>query len=269
VFSPYYAWDGWRAPHNHCALNVCLYRLDGGANAWAMTERTGDAVSRSREAFTIGPSLVEWRGDTLRIAFHERTAPIPQRITGEILVEPEAFSSQGFVLDEHARHVWAPIAPRARVSFRGLSPDVTWSGEGYLDSNIGQEPLEHGFEEWSWSRAHAAEDTVLFYDATCRSGATHQTALRVLPSGDLQPIDPAPSHRLPKGFWGVGRTARSDDAPRLLRTLEDAPFYLRTALQGAIGAQPAAIMHESLSLDRLRSPIVKAMLPFRMPRRFW
>jgi carotenoid 1,2-hydratase len=146
---------------------------------------------------------------------------------------------------------------------------VTWSGEGYLDSNIGQEPLEHGFEEWSWSRAHAAEDTVLFYDATCRSGATHQTALRVLPSGDLQPIDPAPSHRLPKGFWGVGRTARSDGAPRLLRTLEDAPFYLRTALQGGIGAQPAAIMHESLSLDRLRSPLVKAMLPFRMPRRFW
>ena len=234
-----------------------------------MTERTSAAVSRSREVFTIGPSVVEWRGDTLRIAFHERTAPIPQRITGEILVEPQAFSQERFILDEQARHIWAPIAPRARVTVRGVNPAITWSGEGYLDSNVGEEPLEKAFHEWRWSRAHAAQDTVLFYDATCRGGATHQTALRVLPSGDMQPIDPAPSHILPKGFWGVGRTARSDGDPKLLKTLEDAPFYLRTALQGAIGAKPAAIMHESLSLDRLRSPIVKAMLPFRMPRRFW
>jgi carotenoid 1,2-hydratase len=30
--------------------------------------------------------------------------------------------------------------------------------------------------------------------------------------------------------------------------------------------QDATAMHESLSLDRFRSPIVQMMLPFRMPR---
>lgn len=234
-----------------------------------MTERPNAAVTRSPEAFVIGPSAVEWRGDALRIAFHEMTAPIPQRIAGEILIEPQAFSRERYLLDDRGRHAWTPIAPRARVTVRGRNPALAWSGEGYLDSNSGEEPLEHAFHHWTWSRAHAATDTVLFYDAACRSGATHQTALRVLPSGDLEPIAPAPLHRLPQGFWGVGRSARSDGNLRLQKTLEDAPFYLRSALQGAIGATPAAIMHESLSLDRLRSPVVKAMLPFRMPRRFW
>ncbi|MBU6406389.1 MAG: hydratase [Alphaproteobacteria bacterium] len=234
-----------------------------------MTERAGAAVSRSPARFAIGPSVVEWRGDTLRIAFRERTAPIPRRIEGEILIEPEAFSREGFVLDDQALHLWAPIAPRARVSFHGRDPAVTWSGEGYLDSNIGEEPLEHGFHDWSWSRAHVPGETVLFYDANCRSGARHQTCLRVLPSGAMERIDPAPSHVLPRGFWGVGRRVRSDGAPRLIKTLEDAPFYLRSAVAGAIGGRPTTIMHESLSLGRLRSPIVKAMLPFRMPRRFW
>jgi len=28
-------------------------------------------------------------------------------------------------------------------------------------------------------------------------------------------------------------------------------------------------MHESLHLDRFRSPIIQSMLPYRMPRQFW
>jgi carotenoid 1,2-hydratase len=51
--------------------------------------------------------------------------------------------------------------------------------------------------------------------------------------------------------------------------LEDAPFYARSLLDGGYGGQPAAIMHESLSLRRFRQPIVQAMLPFRMPRTLW
>jgi carotenoid 1,2-hydratase len=67
------------------------------------------------------------------------------------------------------------------------------------------------------------------------------------------------------------RTLRSDafDRPRVRRTLEDTPFYTRSLVHGRYGGEPAQIVHESLSLDRLRLPIVRAMLPFRMPRVFW
>jgi carotenoid 1,2-hydratase len=60
----------------------------------------------------------------------------------------------------------------------------------------------------------------------------------------------------------------ADTPPTLLRTLEDAPFYTRSAFKGPVAGETAEIVHESLSLDRLRAPVVRAMLPFRMPRRF-
>jgi hypothetical protein len=47
VFSPYYAWSGWKNPFNHCAINVALYRLDGAGGRWAMTERRADQLDRS------------------------------------------------------------------------------------------------------------------------------------------------------------------------------------------------------------------------------
>jgi carotenoid 1,2-hydratase len=50
------------------------------------------------------------------------------------------------------------------------------------------------------------------------------------------------------------------------RTLEDTPFYARSVLQTRLLGQDAIAVHESLSLDRFRNPIVQAMLPFRMPR---
>jgi carotenoid 1,2-hydratase len=50
--------------------------------------------------------------------------------------------------------------------------------------------------------------------------------------------------------------------------LEDTPFYARDLLHGYYDGEPADIVHESLSLNRLRSPVVRAMLPFRMPRAF-
>ena len=50
------------------------------------------------------------------------------------------------------------------------------------------------------------------------------------------------------------------------RTLEDAPFYARSQLSARLFGETVDVMHESLSLDRFRRPIVQAMLPFRMPR---
>jgi carotenoid 1,2-hydratase len=74
---------------------------------------------------------------------------------------------------------------------------------------------------------------------------------------------------LPGTFWRVSRETRIDDnrQPRVLRTLEDTPFYARSLLATHLLDEPIVAVHESLSLDRFRAPWVQALLPFRMPRR--
>jgi carotenoid 1,2-hydratase len=52
-----------------------------------------------------------------------------------------------------------------------------------------------------------------------------------------------------------------------VRTLEDGPFYTRSIMATRLLGEDIELMHESLSGDRFASPVVKAMLPFRMPRR--
>ncbi|MEY3572351.1 MAG: hypothetical protein RJA77_266, partial [Pseudomonadota bacterium] len=54
--------------------------------------------------------------------------------------------------------------------------------------------------------------------------------------------------------------------PHRVRTLEDTPFYARGMVEADLLGERVVAMHETLSLPRLRSPIVKAMLPWRMPR---
>ena len=70
----------------------------------------------------------------------------------------------------------------------------------------------------------------------------------------------------------ANRLARRPQRPQrerrrvVLKTLEDAPFYARSVISAKLLGEPVTLMHESLSLDRFKMPIVQAMLPFRMPR---
>ncbi|MDX2234012.1 MAG: carotenoid 1,2-hydratase [Hyphomonadaceae bacterium] len=271
VFSPYYAWSGWRDPADHCAVNVALYRLDGGGGRWAMTERGRGQVHRDATALSVGPSALSWEGDTLVARIDEIAAPIPSRLRGVIRLTPQIATDELIALDSARRHLWRPFAPRARVSVDFTDPDLHWVGDGYHDGNAGDEPLERGFAQWSWARAHLSRDVALYYDAERRDGTRHGLALRVSHAGDVSSFAPPPLVDLPRTGWGVERrTWRDGEAtPRVRKTLEDTPFYARTALSGSCDGETAVIMHESLSLDRLRSPIVRAMLPFRMPRIVW
>jgi len=269
VFSPYYAWAGRRDPLNHCAVNVALYGPAG--SLWAMTERGRGALRRDASHLTIGPSSLAWDGETLTLQIDEVTAPIPSRVRGTIRLRPHALSGWTFGLDAPRRHLWRPIAPRADVEVTLNRPTLSWRGEGYFDTNRGEEPLEDAFRNWTWSRGHTAKETLLFYDVTRRAGDLMGLALRVGSGGEIGAVEAPPLSPLPSTFWRVARPVRADGAepPRLLRTLEDAPFYSRSDVAARQNGQMARIIHESLDLNRLAAPIVKAMLPFRMPRRFW
>lgn len=271
VFSPYYAWSGWADPFNHCAVNLALYRLDGGASRWAMTERPERRLKRDASHITIGPSSLSWEGGVLTARIDEITSPLPERLRGTIRLRPEALTGRAFALDAAQEHVWRPLAPRARVDVSFDTPGLSWSGDGYLDTNHGSEPLEVRFRRWDWSRAHTQDDALLFYDVDRLDGERHELALRVSRNGEIQRIEAPPARALPRTVWGVPRHARGDGEGRMTvtRTLEDTPFYSRSALSGDVLGRPATIWHESLMLDRFSNPAVRCLLPFRMPRMPW
>ncbi len=269
VFSPYYAWNKRRDPLNHCAVNIALYGARGAR--WAMTERGRNHVQRSARRLQIGPSSLQWQGGVLKITLDEIGAPLPKPIRGSIRLTPSGLPQKAFSLDAIGNHVWYPIAPRAHVDVALERPDLNWSGSGYLDSNFGAEPLASGFRHWTWSRAHLERDAVILYDADRRDGTEMSLALRFRPDGQMQNTPPPPLTRLPMTGWRIARQARADagHAVLLRKTLEDTPFYARSLLETQICGENAEIFHETLSLDRFDTKIVRAMLPFRMPRRIF
>ena len=273
VFSPYYAWSNWVDPLQHCAINVALYRLDsdGGplSGKWAMTERGAKFVSRDATHFTVGPSGLRWEDGVLVADIEEITFPLPSRLTGTIRLTPEVQTSAVVTLDSNGRHIWRPLAPRARVDLGFKSPALKWSGAGYFDSNHGDEPLERAFQSWHWGRAHRDHDIRLYYDVAQRDGIKSDLALKIGHDGSVEQIATPPTQALKSTFWQIDRTAWSDQGTiiEVVKTLEDTPFYARSALKAQIEGEATIMMHESLNLDRIKSPIVRAMLPFRMPRR--
>ncbi len=148
-------------------------------------------------------------------------------------------------------------------------PSLRWHGSGYVDTNYGDEPIENAFHSWNWSRADLRRGTAVLYDVVPRGGAAESLALLFSPSGALEEFDGPPSVQLPPTGWNIVRQTRADDAKsvRIVKTLESAPFYARSLISTHVLGERAFAIHESLSLDRFRSLWVKAMLPFRMPRR--
>lgn len=269
VFSPYYHWSGRGDPFNHVALNVALY--GAGGHRWAMTERKRDTLSRDANALVIGPSALRWDGDALTIEIDETTAPFPTALRGRIRIAAAALFDTDWPLDSESRHIWRPIMPRAPVEVMLDAPALKWRGEAYVDSNVGNEPLEDGFIDWRWSRAHLRTDTAVLYEGRRRDGTSFANAFRFGEDGRVDPVELLEQVTLPKTGWRMPRLTRADPGSKVTirKTWEDTPFYARTALSTHMFGQAADAVHESLSLERLRSPIVRAMLPFRMPRVFW
>ena len=268
VFSPYYKASGRGAPESHVSLNVALY--GPGSRRWTMTERGGAALARDRTTLNIGPSHLHWDGTALEIDIDEVGALLPWPVRGRIRLTPAVMGQHAFRLDPSGRHVWEPIAPRARVEVAFDQPGVTWSGDGYLDGNHGSESLEEGFADWQWSRAHLANgDTAVIYEGRLQDGGGFGMALRIGRDGLAEVVESPPRAALPGTLWRIGRTTRADvgSQARVRATWEDTPFYARTALATRLFGEDVTAVHESLSLNRFASPVVQWMLPWRMPRR--
>jgi carotenoid 1,2-hydratase len=267
VFSPYYFWAGRSRPEDHVCINVALY--GPGVGRWAMTERAAGSLSRGADHFQVAASSLAWDGACLEIDVAETCAPVPFPLRGKIRLTPESAPETAFALDPASKHHWRPIAPYARAALSFSEPSIAWSGPAYWDSNWAEEPIEAGFRSWTWSRVHEGTETIVLYDTLLRDGSAEGFALRFGADGAPEALPPPPRATLPRGFWGVARETRADAgaAPRVSAVWEDAPFYTRSALATRLYGRDGIGVHESLDCDRLKHPIVRAMLPVRMPRR--
>jgi carotenoid 1,2-hydratase len=149
------------------------------------------------------------------------------------------------------------------------APRLHWRGPGYLDSNAGCGPLEARFDRWDWSRSTGRTSTGVLYDVARRDGTTASWALRFDSRGGVEQTDPPPPVTLPRTGWAITRNTRADPGgvARVVETLEDGPFYARTRLESRLHGEAVTAIHETVSLERFRRPWVRALLPFRMPRR--
>ncbi|MFO0611700.1 MAG: carotenoid 1,2-hydratase [Polyangiaceae bacterium] len=264
AFSPAYAAARRRGPANpldFVAMNVVLY--GPGGRRWALTERAG--ATRTHDALGIGPSLVRREGDALVIDVDERTTPFGARVRGRIRVEPEVVCGAPRTLDAAGAHRWWPIAPRARVRVDMSEPDVHWAGDGYHDANAGDAPLESAFQSWQWSRAPIPGGALVSYAVERRDGTSAALDLRFGANGPSIVAGLTP-RTLPKSGWRIARAARSEGDPRVVRTLEDTPFYARSLVELEVEGRRTVAVHEALSLERFDQRWVRMLLPARIRR---
>jgi len=269
VFSPFYFRSRDRLatlPSDHCAMNVALY--GAGRGKWAFTEYSRSSLERSADSLVLGGNQMTWDGQSLTCRIDERAAPLPVPIRGTVHVYPETSTNFVLALDSHSQHWWQPLAPRARIVVAMEKPQLQWSGTGYLDTNNGVAPLDEGMRSWTWLRAHGCSGTTIIYDITPVGETPRVHALKISHSGRIEPFTPPARVRLPKTGWRINRETHADfgSVPRITTTLEDAPFYARSMLDTRIAGERLTAVHESLSLERFRSPWVRALLPFRMRR---
>jgi carotenoid 1,2-hydratase len=235
-----------------------------------MTERSSRSLTREHDVYRLGPSQVSWRDDRLVLDIREWANPIPRPIKGRIVFHPQQLFTKIDALDSAGRHRWGPIAPTGRLEVEFEKPGLKWSGHGYLDSNEGDEPIDRPFLDWDWSRAdHPDKSCRVIYDVRQRDGQNILLANRYRTDGTIEAFQPPARRSLGSTGWRIQRQLRldADTRPGTVQTLEDTPFYARsmTQLSSPDGAIP--LMHETLDVNRLVSPVVQWMLPWRMPRR--
>ncbi len=231
-----------------------------------MTERGASHLRRNDRGISIGPSSLVWRDGGLDLDFDEICAPLPRRARGKARIELPGLHETEYSLEAEGAHVWRPLAPRARIGVALDAPRLNWAGDCYIDCNFGARPLETDFVSWNWSRAHLGSGAAIVYEALRRDGETTLLSLR-FDDDRVETFEPPPRAALPATLWRLHGETRAEGPPRVIRKLEDAPFYSRSVLGLRLLGEETTAVHESLSLDRFVQPTTQFMLPFRMPRR--
>ncbi|MFZ9070566.1 MAG: hypothetical protein ACO2Z7_04790 [Burkholderiaceae bacterium] len=108
----------------------------------------------------------------------------------------------------------------------------------------------------------------MIYDVRLRDGSDYLLAKRYQPDGQILEVEAPDRRNIGKTGWRINRQLRhAGPSPTRIQTLEDTPFYARSMVSLHAQHGLSHLMHETLQVDRLISPAVQWMLPWRMPRR--
>jgi carotenoid 1,2-hydratase len=263
---------------DHLAIGPTALSWDGSGLTIDIDELAVPRLSPLRGRVRVMPEVwtgVSYRLDSARSAPRAEqagaaqsppAASVPQAYDSRTASVPTGLSTR---LSTGGAHLWRPFAPAARVEAVFERPALRWSGRGYFDGNFGPRPLEADFRSWTWQRAGLRDGAAVFFDTRMRDGGAGALALRFGRDGSAEAVEPLPRAVLPRTLWRIGREARGDAGTRaqVLRRMEDAPFYARSALRARLWGEAAEGVHEILDCDRLARWWCRLMLPFRMPRR--
>ena len=246
-----------------CSMNVAVY---GRKSAWTFHERKVQESDRRADALTIGTSSMRWDGGRLIVDLDERTSPFDRRVRGQVILHPEAQPRLELPIDARGQHRWWPVAPLARIEVDLPQPGVRFSGHGYHDANAGDVPLEWTFDSWTWSRARAPSGAILTYDLTCVGGEQRSLAFEVARDGSVEHLDLPWRAPLQRSLFGLPRRMRADvgHPPRIVRSLEDGPFYARALVETQLAGRRVIAVHEELAAHRLRRAWVRFCTSYRM-----
>ncbi|MEM8980515.1 MAG: carotenoid 1,2-hydratase [Pseudomonadota bacterium] len=267
VFSPWYKWSGRKDPFNNVCINVATYGLGG---KFTMTDRGRSALRASQDTFEVGPSKLHWDGDTLVIDINEQGAPPTfGAVRGQVRLTPKFVTDIEVLLAEDGSHIWRPFAPSADIEVRLEQNGWSWDGHGYFDANFGTAALEDDFSYWTWGRFPHSMGSVCFYDANRRDGSELNVSLMFENDGSVRVLNPPPKAKFKRSLWQVYRETRADAGyqPSQVAPMLDAPFYNRAQVKTQFAGEETIGVHESLDLNRFRSPLLKPMLAVRVPRR--
>ncbi len=265
VFSPWYAWSGRKAPHDHCCINVAMY---GKGWRWTMTERGERSLRQSKDQLQIGPSSFTWKNGKLIIAINELSTPHFDKVIGTVTISPKQITAIEVSLTSDGSHIWRPFAPNAEIDVKIDKKGWNWKGHGYFDANFGTRALEEDFSYWTWSRLPCSEGSIAFYDADRRKDVPLSVSLKFHSDGRVEEMAAPPETRLSRSLWAVKRKTRSDIGyrPTQVKHMLDAPFYTRSAIKTKINGEEITGVHEALDLNRFSSPFLKPLLAVRVPR---
>jgi carotenoid 1,2-hydratase len=269
VFSPDYFTaqrSGAADPYEHCAVNVALY--GAGTGGWAFTHYGRRAVSFEPCELVLAGNHFVWTPQNFTCRIREQGAPWPASLRGVVTLQTAAHSPMRIPLTPDGRHVWQALIPCGRVAVEFDRPSLRWEGNGYLDSNYGSVPIHQGFRRWSWLRAHGRDSTRIVYDVVPRDTPASSYALKYAAGRWQELAGPVRNAAAQASGWHVARAIAADPGtqPQVIKTLENAPFYVRSLVRTTLEDEPLTAMHESLSLERFQSVWVRSLLPFRIRR---
>jgi hypothetical protein len=166
----------------------------------AMTER-----ARAEARALDGRSSFAWQRDS---STSGSTRPVRLASPAQSrLVHPEVMGGRPRVLGSNGRHRCPIALPRVEVALS--EPALAFRGAGYLDSNVGAEPLEEAFRSWSWSRFATKRGASVFYDVEQRDGTRHELDAAFDRSGSATSHARSVARDLGASGWGCAvRCAR-------------------------------------------------------------